>query len=96
MRGAIAFLLATSVIAGCTDRELRGTADPSPDSLTYLLVQDDNGCSKGDLLVDGKPWPYPTGTAGLISPGEHKISCGGEISFTIPAHKIFRFNYWGP
>jgi len=59
-------------------------------------VADDNGCSKANVLVDGKAWPYPTGAAGLIAPGTHKIACGAELSFEVPPHTIFTFNYWGP
>ncbi|MBA8885807.1 hypothetical protein [Dokdonella fugitiva] len=64
--------------------------------MSYLLVADDNGCSKGNLLVDGKPWQFPTGAAGPIAPGTHTIACGGELSFEVPRHSIFTFSYWGP
>jgi hypothetical protein len=96
MRMVLIAFLACLAVTACTEKKLRGTTAPSPDTLTYLLVLDDNGCSKGDLLVDGKPWPYPKGSAGLINPGEHKIKCHGEVSFVASKHSIFSFDYWGP
>jgi hypothetical protein len=93
--GLVLTLLAV-VAASCGDRQLRGTTSASPDGKTYLAVIDDNGGACGPILVDGAVWPHPIGEPGPIDPGVHKIACGGEIEFTIPAKTVFRFDYWGP
>lgn len=81
---------------GCTKGNLRGSFEISRDGKTYLTVADDNGGQCGPLKVDGKVWPHRIGEAGLIEPGHHRISCGGEIQFDIPNGVSFKFDYWGP
>ncbi len=78
----------------CSGRDLRGSYDPSPDGLTYLIITSGNSCKQ--ITIDGKPWNYPIGAAGIIAEGKHTIDCNGEISFTVPAHSIYKFDYWGP
>jgi hypothetical protein len=46
--------------------------------------------------VDGELWPHAVDVAVEVAPGSHTISCGGDISFEIPAGTVFRFDYWGP
>jgi hypothetical protein len=92
----IVAILAVFLVAACDDGYLRGFIEKSSDEKTYLAVVDDNGGQCGPILVDGKMWPYKIGEAGLISPGRHKIECGGWINFEIPPGVIFSFDYWGP
>ena len=94
-RQIVLVMLAISC-AACGHRDLRGSISLSPDGHTYLIVADDNGGQCGPLTVDGKIWPHPIGARGQVEPGAHVIKCGGEISFSVPAHYIFRFDYWGP
>ena len=96
-------VLALGASSACDDH-LRGDATHSPDGLTYLVIEDDNGGSCGDLIVDGRRWPHPVGVAGRIEPGTHAIDCGSleefdghnAIQFHIPHGVVFRFDYWGP
>jgi len=96
--------LAISVSSACDDDHLRGEVSPSRDGATYLMIADDNGGRCGDLIVDGRAWPHPVGTAGRIEPGVHAIDCGSldefdadnAIQFRVPEGVVFRFNYWGP
>jgi hypothetical protein len=94
-RKIVLALLVIGCVA-CGHRDLRGSVTSSPDGNTYLVVSDDNGGHCGPLSVDGKIWAYPIGAQGQIEPGKHVIKCGGEISFSIPAHSVFKFDYWGP
>jgi len=57
---------------------------------------DDNGGQCGPLKVDGQLWPHSIGEVVPFQPGKHTISCGAEITFTIPAGVTFKFDYWGP
>jgi hypothetical protein len=88
--------LAVLAASACADRDLRGTYEKSRDGRTYLAVVDDNGGGCGPILVDGKVWPHAIGQAAEVKPGHHKIYCGGEIGFTIPAGVVYHFDYWGP
>jgi hypothetical protein len=92
---ALCFLLSTA-LSGCGNGSLRGSTVPSKDGRTYLTVADDNGGACGPLLLDGKPWPYKINQPGLVSPGRHRIECGGWIEFDIPQGVVFKFDYWGP
>jgi hypothetical protein len=89
-------LIISSTLVGCSDDHLRGTVVPSEDGKTYLAVIDDNGGNCGPMLLDGKPWPHKIGEPGLVSPGRHRIECGGWIEFDIPKGVVFKFDYWGP
>jgi hypothetical protein len=80
----------------CSKGSLRGTATPSQDGQTYLVVADDNGGHCGPIKVDGKVWPHPVGEAGPILPGHHTIQCGLDIEFDIRPGVVFKFDYWGP
>ncbi|MGZ0080077.1 hypothetical protein [Methylomonas sp. YC3] len=95
---SLRLLLFSLVIAmvACDDGYLRGSVTISSDGKTYLVVVDDNGCGCGPIIVDGKIWSYMIGEAGLITPGHHKIQCGGWIEFDIPEGVVFHFDYWGP
>jgi len=89
----IIFLLSS---ISCNQENLRGHSKPSPDSKTYLVIEDDNGSECGPILIDGEVWKYKIGEAGIINPGTHIIKCGGEIEFEIKESTIFYFDYWGP
>lgn len=95
VRLTVAFLIA-ALAGGCSYGVLRGKSVRSPDGRTYLVVDDDNGGGRGPILVDGRKWPYPIHSAGLIEPGLHKIDCGGALTFEIKPGTTFHFNYWGP
>jgi hypothetical protein len=82
-------LAALLILAGCSSSDLRGKSEASPDSLTYLVVMDDNGGACGEILVNGKKWPTEIGVAGKISPGTHTIECGGKIEFSIEKGTTF-------
>jgi len=88
--------IACIAVAGCDDGYLRGSVAPSNDGKTYLAVVDDNGGNCGPIIVDGKTWSYKINELGVISPGRHKIECGGWIEFDIPQGVVFSFDYWGP
>ncbi|MCH9648888.1 MAG: hypothetical protein K0U98_11670 [Deltaproteobacteria bacterium] len=83
-------------LLGCGDGTLRGSVEPSADGLTYLAVVDDNGGACGPIKVDGAVWPKPIAQPRQVAPGLHSISCGAEISFSIPEGVVFEFDYWGP
>ena len=83
-------------LVNCGNQNLRGSMAKSADGNTYLNVIDDNGGNCGPIIVDGKVWSHRIGEPGLISPGRHKIECGGWIEFEIPKGVIFSFDYWGP
>jgi len=89
-------LLLPLLLCGCSDGHLRGAVSKSPDGKTYFAVLDDNGGKCGPLKVDGVVWPHPIGKAVRFQPGEHTISCGAEITFSVPAGVIYKFDYWGP
>ena len=89
-------LLAILATFGSESRELRGRSVPSKDGQTYLVVDDDNGGKCGPLLVDEKPWPHPIHTPGTITPGRHRIECGGWAEFNVEPATTFHFDYWGP
>ena len=84
------------ITLGCQDSELRGSVVKSVDEQTYLVVDDNNGGNCGAILIDGEKWSYPLHKPGLIEPGVHTISCGGEIEFEIKKGTTFHFDYWGP
>ena len=90
------FFLFSLILAGCDDGYLRGSVTPSKDGRTYLTAVDDNGSACSTFLLDGKPWPYKINQPGLVSPGRHRIECGGWIEFDIPDGVVFKFDYWGP
>ena len=89
-------LLASIALTSCDDGHLRGSVVPSKDGGTYLAVVDDNGGACGPMLLDGNLWPYKIGEPGPVSPGRHRIECGGLIEFDIPQGVVFKFDYWGP
>jgi hypothetical protein len=89
-------LLSVMALAACGDGHPRGSVSKSADGKTYFAVMDDNGGKCGQVSVDGVAWPHPIGKVVLFQPGDHTISCGGEIAFTIPAGTTFKFDYWGP
>ena len=70
--------------------------EPSADGRSYLVVADDNGGECGPIKVDGQVWPHKIGEQGQVSPGQHKIECGGWVVFDIPTGVVFSFDYWGP
>jgi hypothetical protein len=91
--------IATLIITGCGERDLRGRIERSKDGRTYLVVADDNGAQCGPMFVDRLQWPQPIGVAGPIAPGDHFIACGsggGATGFHIDAGKTYYFDYWGP
>ena len=90
------FLIASCTLVGCGDNHLRGSVVNSEDGKTYLAVVDDNGGNCGPILLDGKPWPHKINELGIVSPGRHRIECGGSVEFDIPQGVIFKFDYWGP
>lgn len=96
MRQMVLIVAAAVLLAACSERPLRGSADPSPDGRTYLAVVDNNGGGCGPVRVDGQVWSHKFGEAAPISPGKHTIECGAPIKFEIPQGVTFRFNYWGP
>jgi len=87
-------LLAALASASCGDNYLRGFVEASPDGKTYLAVVAGNNCNQ--IKIDGAAWPHAIGQLGAVAPGAHTIECNGEIGFSIPAGKVFKFNYWGP
>ena len=95
MRQLIA-LVGIIALAACGDGNLRGAVSKSPDGKTYFAVIDDNGGKCGPLKVDGVVWAHPIGKVIPFEPGDHTISCGAEIAFSVPAGVIFKFDYWGP
>ena len=96
VESALCLVLAIVACSGCEKRELRGTAVPSKDHRTYLVVDDDNGGKCGPILVDGKTWSHPIHSPGDIVAGRHSIECGTQIEFEIKAGTTFHFDYWGP
>ncbi len=90
------FTIAFSVLLSCTDGILRGREEKSIDQKTYLVVVDDNGGGCGPIYVDGAIWNYAINEKGEIDAGEHTITCGGTIGFSIKKGTIFYFDYWGP
>jgi len=83
-------------ISACAKRSLRGHSLPSKDGRTYLVIDELNGSACVRPLLDGRPWPHPVGVPGSVSPGKHRITCGGEIEFVIEPRTTFHFDYWGP
>jgi len=65
-------------------------AKPTLQSLMITVVDADQSS-----LME-KIWSHSIGEAGLITPGHHKIQCGGWIEFDIPEGVVFHFDYWGP
>lgn len=98
MRISKVFTIAITVLlTGCElGGDVHGTAKPSRDGKTYLVVMDDNGGGCGPILVDGKKWKYRINEAGPIAPGVHTIKCGGDIQFEVTAGTTYHFDYWGP
>lgn len=96
IRSVAVLFLAGLAMTGCDDGHLRGSVSPSSDGGTYLAVVDDNGGKCGPLLLDGKPWPHRIGEPGPVSPGRHRIECGGWVVFEIPKGVVYKFDYWGP
>jgi hypothetical protein len=96
MRIAVLIATAAVLLAACSERPLRGSADPSADGKTYLAIVDDNGGGCGPVKVDGQVWSHRVGEMAPIEPGKHTIECGGSIAFEIPHGVVFRFDYWGP
>jgi hypothetical protein len=93
----VACLLVVAVTGvSCVRRNTRGWWEHSPDSKTYLVIDDDNKTACGQVEVDGKPWPHAIHQRGAIEPGPHTIRCGGVIEFEIPTGVVFHFDYWGP
>lgn len=95
-RWALLSIAMTTCLIGCSNHTLRGSMESSSDGRTYLVVDDGNGGKCGPIKFDGQVWPHKLGEKGLVTPGKHKIECGGWVVFDIPARVIFRFDYWGP
>jgi hypothetical protein len=91
-----AALIIVAGIGCCGECELRGKVTDSKDGRTYLIIADDNGGQCGPMLVDGKRWPHPIDSAGAVTPGDHVIECGTDITVRVDSGKTFRFDYWGP
>jgi len=92
-------LLCVSLLTGCvacSGNDLRGSISPSPDGRTYLNIVNDNGGKCGPLTVDGEVWSHPIGQPGAIRPGVHVLACGTQVSISVPAQTVFKFDYWGP
>jgi hypothetical protein len=91
-------VLLMALAPACKQRDLRGTARPSPDGKTYLVIDDDkNGACP--LELDGRPWTAKKGVAVPVMPGVHEIDCVGTkpgTSFEVHAGTTLRFDYWGP
>ncbi|WP_109126496.1 hypothetical protein [Dyella sp. C11] len=96
MRNVFLLMAAAALLASCSDRPLRGAADPSPDGKTYLAIMDDNGGACGPIKVDGQVWTHKIGEPAAIEPGKHSIECGTGMTFDIPSGTVFKFDYWGP
>jgi hypothetical protein len=96
MKPIYSLILLLVMAAGCKTGDLRGTAVPSQDGKTYLVIEDNNGGACGPILIDGKPWQAALHTTGPIEPGTHTIECGGQIQFEIKEGTTFHFDYWGP
>ena len=94
--GFLVIFSAIIALVGCSDGHLRGSALNHKTERHIYPVVDDNGGQCGPIIVDGKVWPHKIGEPGLISPGSHRIECGGWIEFEIPNGVIFSFDYWGP
>ncbi|MBU2018630.1 MAG: hypothetical protein KJ941_03205 [Bacteroidetes bacterium] len=84
-----------STVVGCFNRELRGKVIKSKDYGTYLIIneKDNENCT---LYVDDRVWPVEVGQKGKITPGNHKLKCGGTVEITIKKGTTFSFDYWGP
>jgi hypothetical protein len=92
---SLSLLLVVAALGGCTKRAFRGDLEKSPDGLTYLVIEDDNGGGACDVVrVDGQPWKLNERRA--IAPGEHTLTCGGDVGIDIPPGTTFHFDYWGP
>jgi hypothetical protein len=89
------FFLLLFITNGCFNRELRGKVFKSKDNSTYLIIKnkDFKDCI---VFVDGGIWPHEIGQKGLISPGIHKIKCGGLVEIFVKKGTTFVFDYWGP
>jgi len=60
-----------------------------------LIIE--KGCgANNEILVDGKLWTFKIGEKGKITPGEHSLICGAELSIIIKKGTVFHFDYWGP
>jgi|SRR6186713_713757 len=89
--------LSVAIMAcACSQGDLRGSAVPSQDGGTYLVVDDNNGGLCGAIRVDGQDWKASLHSAGRVSPGVHEIACGTRIEFEVREGTTFHFNYWGP
>jgi len=88
-------LILICILSSCSNKNLRGEISISNDGETYLVFIKDCG-SGNNIYVDGKLWNYDLNEKGIISPGEHKIICGGELSVSIKKGTTLHFDYWGP
>ncbi len=85
------------LVVSCDKRNLRGQSTRSADGHTYLVIVESPGCAT--FTLDGKPWPYAVGAAGLVLAGRREISCSdgsNQIHFEVKRGQTFRFDYWGP
>ena len=98
MRVSISFLLGVALLTvlSCSadTSPLRGEEEQSSDGLTYLVIEEGNGCET--ILVDGLEWSHDLKELGQIEAGIHTIDCNGKIEFEIKEGTVFRFDYWGP
>jgi hypothetical protein len=92
----VAVSLSLLSFTACRGGDIRGSARPSSDGNTYLVVADDNG-GACPLKLDGKVWPHAKGETGRIQSGKHTLSsCGADINFEVPKGVVYTFDYWGP
>jgi hypothetical protein len=90
------FIAATSLAVSCSKRELRGRIQKSNNGGSYLVINNDNGGKCGEVLLDGRKWPYPLHAFGQVPSGVHTLECGTKVEFEIKPGTIFQFDYWGP
>lgn len=87
----VILVLTALCCAGCKgEYSLRGKAFPSSDGKTYLVV-DEKESADCLLVVDHKLWPYDVHVPGIVSPGDHDISCGGSLVVTVSTGTVFYF-----
>lgn len=96
----IYFTTILSLLFSCSDGNLRGYEETSPDQKTYLVIEEDKGGGIiSEVYVDNELWPYKLGERGIIEFGDHSIGKSAEkgyIQFTIKSKTVFHFDYWGP
>ena len=84
-------------LAGCTDRDLRGSGSDSPDGGTYLVVEPNGpACER---RIDEEPWPYAVGEPGPVDSGVRSVDCGRDgygVGVDVRVGTTYRPDYWGP